>query len=510
MTSNRKRREKLYFELFQDTKAKDDRKNYIASARPLILNDLYFLLAYICGRDDLKKDWLFDRCMEVQANPNGYLDLWSREHYKSTIITYGLTIQDILWDPEITIGLFSVTRPNSKKFLYQIRAELSENEDLKLCFPDILYDKPYSEAPRWSLDEGLIVKREGNPKEATIEGHGLTDSMPTGRHFKLRVYDDVITEKHVTNPEMIQKATENWELSLNLGSAQPTKRYAPKVDLERYAGTRYHFNDPYKTIMDRKVAKVRLYPGTADGTVDGDPVLWTPEFMAKKRRSMGSYTFSCQILQNPIADEAQGFKVEWLNYWKAQHFSNLNLYLLCDPASEKKKTSDYTAMAVLGLGPDKNTYVITMVRDRMNLTERARMLMYLHREYSPIAVGYEKYGKDSDIEHIETVQAQQNYRFGIIPLGGTMKKEDRIRRLIPDCEQGRFYLPSQCIQRNWEGQQEDLTKVFVNDEYEPFPVGLHDDLIDCISRIKDEDLGAVYPKLKKPSRKLRRRDARVV
>ena len=67
-----------------------------ARLRNLARTDLYFLLRYICGRDDLEHPWLYERCKEVQRSPNGHIDLWAREHYKSTIITFGLTIQDIL------------------------------------------------------------------------------------------------------------------------------------------------------------------------------------------------------------------------------------------------------------------------------------------------------------------------------------------------------------------------------------------------------------------------------
>lgn len=505
MMSPRLEREAYYWKIRKFATGDNDLREHW---RTLCLNDLYFLCTVILKRQDMQKDWLFDRCMEVQESPNFYLDLWSREHYKSTIITFGYTIQDILYDPEITIGLFSITSPTAKKFLSQIRAELSDNKELKYLFPDVLYDDPKKEATKWSVDYGLVVKRKSNPKEATIEAHGL-DSMPTGRHFKIRIYDDVITERHVTNPEMIQKAIQGWELSLNLGSAQPTKRYQD-IDIERYIGTRYHLNDPYREIMQRGAAKKRIYPGTDNGEVDGNPVLWTPEFMAKKRRNMGRYVFACQILQNPKADDKQGFDREWLRYWQAEKTAGMNLYLLCDPASEKKQDSDYTAMGVLGLGADRNIYVVHYLRDRLNLTERARWFLYLHKTYQPIAAGYEKYGKDSDIEHIESVQIQQNYRFDIIALGGPMKKTDRIKRLVPDCETGHFYLPFHCFHTNYEGQTIDMTKVFIDEEYTLFPMGLHDDLLDMLSRIKDEDLGAVYPKLKKKTRLKRRRDARVV
>lgn len=33
--------------------------------------DLFYLLVCILGRKDANRDWLFDRCREVQAEPDG-------------------------------------------------------------------------------------------------------------------------------------------------------------------------------------------------------------------------------------------------------------------------------------------------------------------------------------------------------------------------------------------------------------------------------------------------------
>jgi hypothetical protein len=253
--------------------------NVPATLRQLCKEDLFFLLAVACKRKDINRDWLYERCREVEADPDGYLDLWAREHYKSTIITFGKSIQDILNDPDITIGVFSHTRPIAKGFLSQIKTELEQNTFLKSLFSDVLYQNPQKESPRWSLDSGIRVKRKSNPKEETVEAWGLVDGQPTSKHFSLLVYDDVVTRESVTTPEQIKKVTQAWELSLNLG-AQGGKK--------RYIGTRYHANDTYKTMIDRGSQSARdIKPAHGNGDMAGEPVFLPQETLNEKRRDFG-------------------------------------------------------------------------------------------------------------------------------------------------------------------------------------------------------------------------------
>lgn len=447
--------------------------------------DLFFLLRYLLKRADLENDWLFARCREVQQFPDNHLDLWAREHYKSTIITLGLTIMDVLNNPEVTVGIFSHTRPIAKGFLRQIKREFAANNELKALFPDVLYADPEKESPKWSEDDGLIVRRKSNPKESTIEAHGLVDGQPTSKHFKLMVYDDVVTRESVSTPEMIAKVTEAWELSRSLGSDKGAVRYI---------GTRYNFNDTYAEIMRRKAAIPRVYAATVDGSVEGEPVLMSRERLAEKRREQGPYTFASQMLLNPLTDETQGFKREWMLSHDGADGAGMNKYILVDPASAKKKSSDYTAMFVVGLGNDGNYYVLDIIRDRLSLTERADALFSLHRRWKPMRVGYEKYGMQADIEHIRDRQKRESYRFEIIELGGSMAKIDRIRRLIPYFEQGRVYFPETCFKTNYEGKVVELVGQFREEEFKPFPVGMHDDMLDSLSRILDEEMGLLWPK----------------
>ncbi len=472
----REQANKLYRTVMQD--------HDIETMRHLCREDLFFLLAVVCKRKDMQHDWVYARCREIEVAPDGYLDLWARGHYKSTIITFGRTIQDILLNPEITVGIFSHTASVAEAFLLQIKREFESNDLLKELFPDILYASPQKESVKWST-EGIIVKRKSNPKEATVEAWGLVDGQPIGRHFGLCVYDDVVVPESVATPNQIEKTTNFWSLSLNLVTTNP---------IRRYVGTRYHFNDTYKTILERHAAIPRLHPATSDGTIEGEPVFMTAAQLAEKREQMGPYIYSCQMLQNPVADGSQGFKEDWLNYYDNKPTMNLNLYLLVDPAGEKKKSNDYTVMWVVALAPDGNYYVIDGVRDRMNLTERTKKVFDFVRKYKPLTVGYEKYGLQSDIEHIRYVQEQMNWRFNIIPLGGATPKNDRIRKLIPVFETARIWMPRRLLFINAEGNTVDMMVEFLKDEYTAFPVSIHDDMLDCLARILDPALFAVFPK----------------
>ncbi len=470
----------------------------IPAMRHLCRTDLYFLLRYGLGRADVEHPWLFERCGEVQRAPDGMLDLWSREHYKTAIISFGKSLQDILASHgdgplpeykgrEVTIGLFSHTRGLAKRVLRQIKNEFENNLKLKTWFPDILYSDPRGEATKWSEDEGLVVKRKSNPAEATVEAWGVTDGQPIGKHFTLLVYDDVVVPESVNTPDMMSKTLDMLRLSFALGS-EGGKR--------RFIGTRYHANDAYKSLIDNGTAKPRIHLLTRDGSADGEPTLRSKEWIADKRRDMGPYIFATQMLQNPLADETQGFKEEWLRFHDGMATNGLNIYILIDPAGTKGKKSDYTAGWVMGLGPDENIYVLDMVRDRLNLSQRAQLVMRWHRKYRPKvqgAVRYERYGLQADIEHLHDMQRQQNYRFDITEVAGQVNKAERIKRAMPYFEQRRVYLPRTHYYTQYDGKTVDLVQDFIQQEFKCFPVSIHDDMLDALARLFEPEHPLIWP-----------------
>lgn len=496
------------------------------------LVDRFFLLAFTLGRRDMLHPWLFARCREVEKNPDNHLDLWARGHYKSTIITYAGAIQAVLVNPEITIGIFSHTRPIAKSFLRQIKRELEGSEKLKQLYPDVCWNNEKREAPKWSEDDGIVVRRDSNPKEATVEAWGLVDGQPTGRHFQLRIYDDVVTRESVTTPDMVKKTTEAWELSDNLGIGDKSRVWT--------IGTRYHLADTYHFMLERGVFKERIYPATKNGKLEGTPVFLSAEEWERKKKTQPT-TVSAQMLQNPAAGNESMFDIDWLRTYEIRP-TTLNVYIMCDPSKGTGNRSDNTAFAVIGVDAQQNKYLLDGYRHRMNLSERWTNFKNLRARWKrtpgvvSVHCGYERYGMQSDIEHFEQMMKMDNNFFDIKelawPRSGGGSKQDRVERLIPDMLDGRFFLPitvwheaykkslwktkngtvhytsidnqrnedikkknkdktfelAEPIKRvNEEKKVYDLTRDFI-EECIYFPYGVHDDLIDCVSRIYDMDI----------------------
>lgn len=483
----------------------------VPGERALALEDRYYLLTVVLGRKDAWHPWLFERCREVEAQPDAHLDLWAREHYKSTIITFAGAIQEIARDPDITIGIFSHTKPVARKFLTQIKEELERNARLKELFPEVFWEHPHKDSPRWSEEKGIVVRRPSNPKEATVEAHGLVDGQPTGAHFTLRIYDDVVTRESVSTPEQVKKTTEAWELSDNLGAAG-----VGGMSRAWHIGTRYSFADTYQDILEKKVLTPRVFAATDDGTREGNPIFLTPEAWAKKKETQGRSTLAAQMLQNPAAGNEAMFEVGWLKFADIRP-RTMNVYILCDPASSHKKGSDRTAMPVVGIDAANNKYLLDGFHHRMGLAERWTKIKTLRRKWRDmpgvqlVRVGYERYGMRDALEYFEEQMRLSGDSFELVELAwpseGPGSKLDRIQRLEPDFRNGRWLLAAQVEQetrnqrmvrengesfrilspvkqRDENGELYALNRGFL-DEFLVYPFARHDDFLDAMSRIYD-------------------------
>ena len=211
----------------------------------------------------------------------------------------------------------------------------------------------------------ISVKRRSNPKEQTIEAWGVVDGQPTSKHFTVLIYDDLVTRESVTGPEMIQKTTDGWATSVNLGSEGGKKRYV---------GTRWDEADTYQAILNRKAAIERRVLGSDTGEADGKPFLISQESWDQKRRDMGTYLFSCQMLNNPEANREDAFfrvvdglsprYYEWQNPPVTLRKYGVTDGAVTDEEEAKLGQTSYTVHIVFGLDVRDNIYLLDLWRDQ--------------------------------------------------------------------------------------------------------------------------------------------------
>lgn len=425
-----------FYEFFEQRKETTD-----ADRALLGCNDRYYLLTVLCHRKDALHPWIFDRCREVEANPDGHLDLWARYHYKSTICTFAGCIQEVMIDPEITIAIISGKTPVAQPFLKQIMEEFESNEDLKRIYCDVLYEEPRKQSPQWSIAKGIVVRRRGNPKEATIEAFGLIDASRPGKHYQLLDFDDLIDETMVDNPDMVKKVTQRWELADNLGTLGITRKW--------HQGTRYSYADTYGIMIDRAILKTRIHPATDNGQLTGNPVMLSEKRWAEVKGTQRS-TVAAQMLLNPLAGNENMFSTLALRHYDVIP-AVMNVYIMCDPSKGRTRRSDRTAIAVVGLDMAGNKYLLDGYCHRMRLSRRYELICQMREKWlehpgvQMVRVGYEQYGLVNDIEVIKEYQERDKNYFEIVELStpreGKDSKPDRISRLEPDFNRNLFYLP---------------------------------------------------------------------
>jgi hypothetical protein len=195
---------------------------------------------------------------------------------------------------------------------------------------------------------------------------------------------------------------------------------------------------------------------------------------------------------------------------------------MCDPAHSRKRESNRTAIAVVGIDGNYNKFLLDGVCHRLSLSERWDALKMLRTKWKrapgirEVKVGYERYGAQSDIEHFKEMMRIDGSSFPVYELnwtggGGSQSKRDRIQRLEPDLKDGSFFFPyptdekrltshqkdykikkqeflisKKILRKDEEGKVYDLVDWVKRNEYMLFPT-IHPDFLDALSRIYDMD-----------------------
>ena len=454
----------------------------IPTLRYLIKNDLWFILHFILKMPNVNHPFVVNNCWEVETGPSSKtLDVWAREHIKSHTITIAETIQYVLKYPERSNGIFCYVKGLSEKFLFSIKETLTNNEILLQSFPDILYKDPEREAPIWSIEKGIVVKRKNNPPWPSVGAYGLIEGMPTGIHLERRVYDDIITQDICENYDMIEKVKSKFDMSLSLGT---------DGGVHRVVGTYYAYDDPLIYIKnkthindkDQPLYHLRLKPATIDGTPNGKSIFLTEEYLNELKKSK---TFFTQYLLNPSPTETKKLNKDCLKIVKPQDMPELLFkFLLVDP-SGKKGTGDPVAILLIGVNPDKddngasNIYILNAVIEKYPLPEFIAQVVTMYKNGGKILrICVEEVAQSTTEVHIKEKLNAMGYYVSIendtiqIYKPSKRAKTARIEELSVPLINGKIHYSTAVPQKYID---------IIKKEMEDFPFSNDDHAIDTLS-----------------------------
>lgn len=395
--------------------------------RKFILSDLFFIVCFVMGIEKANHPFVVKMCKELENGPrSNTLDVWARGHFKSVIITQAETLQYHLNNPEHCTGIMAYARPLGKSFLRSIKVLCETSDLLKWCFPDILYEKPEVQAPKWSEDDGLIFKRRSSSrKESTIEAWGLVEGQPTGRHFERVVFDDIETDDIKDSPDMLDKVFSKFEMAGNLGTMSDT-------DIVRVIGTYYSHFGPIVRIGNmcrlnpdgsdgEPIFHLRKVTGSDDGTREGNPVLMGQDTWEKLKTSQH---FNSQQLCDPTPTDDVKLSPGYLRPVDPEDIPrDVYKFMVLDQAGgadTNTRAGDLWAFGVFGVKPKtdeigaSDIYLMDLVADRMDHSAGIESVCRMYMNAGIVRqLGVEKVGLSTTEVHITNTLRAHGRRLSV-------------------------------------------------------------------------------------------------
>lgn len=379
---------------------------------------------------------------------------------------------------------------------------IMNSDAYQFLFPDVRPDPKDNSINSWRV--------KGSKRIVSVAG--ITGGI-TGKGGNLIVLDDYCKTR--AQAESKSERDKVWNEFAN----SVFTRQDPPAAIIVVCATPWHVDDVRGRILKAMKEDPKFpmfeelsFPAHKEGPDGWDylcPELHPPEWYDGNRAVLGPADAAALLDCSPVSKAGCMFKRDWFMTYDIRRqpkINTMNRYIFVDTASAKKKGSDYSVMWVVGLGQDKNYYVLDGVRDHLNLTERTDAIFRLVKKWQPSRVYWETIGAMADAEHVMEEMSIRGYRFNIYKLHQSVPKLDRIRWLEPVFQNSRIWFPSQLFYRDVMGVEHDLTQDFINDEFVLFPSTRHDDMLDCLANIKHPDIigNMIFPKTSEYEDELRR------
>jgi predicted phage terminase large subunit-like protein len=443
--------------------------------RTLCRKDLYYLIHNVLGYRDTT-NWHRRLSNSIVANRDIWqLHLHPRGHFKSTVITIGESIQDLLIDPNDTNLIVNAILGKAKAFLREIKSHFQKNEVLLSLFPEyrIEHKTQMGTGESWTCP----ARTNHWIREGSIEVTGVDQAVVSAHYAKLTL-DDIVNNLNVGTAALRAKLKARFSEYLSL--LNPPGRV-------RIVGTRWHYYDLYGWLLERlqKEDEVdfdfKIFKSAA--LVDGMPIFperFTHDYLNKLRGSQGQYIFSCQYLNDPQPNEDKTFDYRQVSIVKTPKVPNgthLFKFTTCDPSVSQTKRSDPTVISTVAVNCDGEFFITRIRRGWWNPDEIIENLLQVVKLDSPQRCGIETTAFQRVLKYYLDKESKRRkifFRVEEIKRSTAVHKEDRIKAIQPYLNAGLINIVDDVDNPSEE------TLEFM-EELDTFPFGKFDDILDTIA-----------------------------
>lgn len=342
--------------------------------------------------------------------------LLPRGHLKSHCIGV-YCVWRITYSPWITIVYLSAGEDLAKDQIYAIK-NMMTSDTYKKYWPEMLNDDE-GRREQWSAYSFNVDHPER--KRRSIRDHTLmvktVKANAIGLHCDLLIPDDVVVP--------IFAYTHVGRTEVNRALSQFTSILNPGGEIKA-VGTRYHPADAYQSMIDAEVpiwdSLAQEFVGTqplwevmeevaedkGDGTGHflwprvynkdtGEGYGFDPQILATIRADYSSKgelaQYHAQYYNNPNAIEAQSINRGMFQYYDRAKLDQKNgstyagkqklaIFAAMDVAWTSSNTSDYTAIAVIGMDADSSVWILDLVQFKTsNFAEYYEEVINLHYKW---------------------------------------------------------------------------------------------------------------------------------
>ena len=409
-------------------------------------NDHLFFCRHVLGYKDLDDDLHGDVSDLVNNGPNRRkLLLLPRGHLKSSLITVGWTLWRLIQNPNRTFAIFNETQDLAEAFLREIQDQLVAPKISKY-WPNLV--PPPSERRIWTKS-ALLINREKVNRSPSVEAKSITEST-AGRHPDVMILDDPISDRTVQTEAGIRKSLQKYrELQALL---EPPSEEDPIRGSLIVIGTRWHWNDLYNHIMTNltDLYDIRLRKALESGKVIF-PQKFSRKVLGELREEMGEWTFSSQMMNEPVDSENAMFAPSLLEdvQWKGDkkeflERALLQVFIAVDPAWDGH---DYTGLVVGAMNEMGKLYVLEARRLRVKPDEMIEHIIAAAQTWQASKIGFEAAGGGQEwlMKHLREACENMGYTIPVIPVSHQNKsKNNRVLGLVPLLSGRKLYIHESC------------------------------------------------------------------